>query len=155
MKSKTVNKFKRAGVWNIVCGVLYTLAYIGVFVLLWISAIGGAEELLAVFLYSIAGIYLWEGVFMTFPFLMILAGAEMCSKHKKGAGVRAFIVFNILMKLLSIFFNAIFACLFFTSGLEILYGCGALLTLSGVLTLISVVIDVPALFSKQKVLQNK
>ena len=154
MKKKTVNKFKRAGIWNIACGVLTTLAYIGFFVCLIVASAMETvpeEELgagIAVFtlLFGFVGAYLWEAV-MIFPFFMILTGAELCSKHKKGAGVRILIVFNIFLKLLCVFLNGFFGVGFFAIS-TVMGLCGAFLLLTAILTLVSVILDFPALVSR-------
>ena len=95
------NKYKAAGIMNIACGVLFVLAYISISVLLFVGGILREEGLL-VFLSIVStllGVYFWEIVIVS-PFLMILTGVEMLSKHKKDWLVILLMIFNILLKLL-------------------------------------------------------
>ncbi len=134
------NKYKAAGVMNIVCGVIYTLIFVGVFVLLNLGFILGSEEagqiesgIVFSVLFTLVSAYIWEAMII-FPFFMILTGIEMCSKRKKGWGVILLIVFNILFKIWSAAMAAML--IFFIPFAIVLF--------------ISVCMDVYALFRKEK-----
>ena len=112
MKETTSNKYKSAGIWNIVCGVIYTLSYVSIFVLIGIGIFGmffeGVVDIIAMFfgigvffVTAGVGVFFWVYVMWVPAFMFITAG-EMLSKHKKGAGVKLWIIFNILMKIISI-----------------------------------------------------
>ncbi len=147
------NKYKSAAIWNIVCGVLYTLSYIGTVVLLGMGILTEDGDEVFFLLAAFLAMYLWE-IFMTFPFLMILTGGEMLSKHKKGAGVKAFIIFNAFMKLFAIAYNALFGYVFLSSQLLPLTVSGVGLFLVAALIFVSIVMDFRALFKKQKILDK-
>ena len=128
------NKYKAAGIMNIACGVLFVLAYISISVLLFVGGIL-REEWVLVFLSMVStllGAYFWEIVIVS-PFLMILTGVEMLSKHKKDWLVILLMIFNILLKLLigwaatSMVLSIPFAIVYF----------------------ISIIMDVRALFRKE------
>ena len=98
-KVKMKNKYMSAGVMNIVCGVFFTLLFIGVMVLINVGFIstGTEDGIVYAALFTLVGAYVWD-ILMYFPFFMILTGVEMCSKHKKGVGVVCLILVNILLK---------------------------------------------------------
>ena len=130
-KVKMKNKYMSAGVMNIVCGVFFTLLFVGVFVLINVGLIstGTDEGVLYAVLITLVGAYMWE-ILIYFPFLMILTGIEMCSKHKKGVGVVVLIIVNILLKLYLVYIAV-------TSFIPF-----------AILFWISVVMDIRALFRK-------
>ena len=128
------NKYKAAGIMNIACGVLFVLAYISISVLLFVGGILREEGLL-VFLSIVStllGVYFWEIVIVS-PFLMILTGVEMLSKHKKDWLVILLMIFNILLKLL---IGWAAASMVLSIPLAIVY-------------FISIIMDVRALFRKE------
>ena len=153
------NVFKRAGVWNILCGVLVTLAYVGIYVVMGVDFAGSEGEELASYIFygaivTYIGVYLWE-ILIFFPFFMILAGTELISKHKKGAGVRLFIVFNMLMKILSALLCALCGAVFIATAYVTAVAYGVFLALVALIIAISIILDIPAVFAKQKVMENK
>ena len=80
------NKYKSAGVWNILCGVLFTIAYIIPIVCLGVNMFDWGDIVVSSLYFAIVlffSVYLWESLIM-FPFFMILTGSEMISRRKKG-----------------------------------------------------------------------
>ena len=165
MKEQATNKYKNAGIWNIVCAVVYTIVYISVFFLICmeimdlpgadgvithpIEFIGLLFAVLGVVFVSGVGILLWV-FFMLIPAALILTATEMLSKRKKGAGVKALIVFNALFKLLAVFLNLVFGVQFLMlEGFVVL--SGAVLIISAALMLVSVIMDFRALFKREKI----
>ena len=164
MKETTSNKYKSAGIWNIVCGVIYTLAYVSIFVLIGIEILGILGEGgishpvdfitiflvgLGVFFVTGVGALLWAYVMWVPAFMFITAG-EMLSKRKKGAGVKLWIIFNILMKIISIcvsvYLGVQVAMLINTFSSMWIF---VILIATAVFLLISSVMDCRALFKRE------
>lgn len=146
------NQYKSAGILNILCGVLFTISYIFPNVLIgvtlgWGDAFATVFALTVVFIY--AG-YVWWSFIIFVPFSMILTGTEMISKHKKGTGVKAWIVLNALVKLLVIGYQLVVGCLFLTAPTALLVVWGWGLIAMSFVTLISVIIDFKALFTRTR-----
>lgn len=146
------NKYKTAGVWNIVCGVLFTISYIFPNVLIGIlgAALGSdyaLETLMSLFVSLVCSGYVWQ-VFIYIPFFMILTGTEMLSKHKKGAGVKALIVFTMFVKLFAVAYEVMMGYLFLTGPTLLLVAWGAGLIVLALGMLVSIVIDCKALFAR-------
>ena len=147
-----VKKFKRAGVWNILCGVLVTLAFVGIYVVMGVDFSGGDQYEIEAYaldgvLFAYVGAYLWE-ILIIFPCAMILAGSELISKHKKGVGVRLFLVFNVLMKILSAGLNGLFGLAFIATSYPTAMVYGAFLTFVALMIIISIFVDIPAIFAE-------
>lgn len=144
------NKYKSAGVWNILCGVLFTITYIVPIVCLGVHMFDWGDIVVSSFYFAIVlffSVYLWESLIM-FPFFMILTGMEMLSRHKKGVGVKALIVFNALFKLLAVVYELSLGYLYLTTPTLVL--CGGALIVTAAFILVSVVIDFITLCSKQE-----
>ena len=173
MKEQATNKYKSAGVWNIVCAVIYTIVYISVFFLICmeimdlpgadgvithpIEFIGLLFAVLGVVFVSGVGILLWV-FFMLIPAALILTATEMLSKRKKGAGVKAWIVFNTLIKLFSAYLNVYAGVqfIFLTGGGSLLVTLASVILIAtAILFLVSVVMDYRALFKREGIETEK
>ena len=143
------NKYKSAGVWNILCGVLFTIAYIIPIVCLGVNMFDWGDIAASSFYFAIVlffSVYLWESLIM-FPFFMILTGSEMISRRKKGTGVKALIVFSALFKLLAVAYDLSLGYLYLTAPALVL--CGVALIVTAAFILISVVMDIRSLFQRK------
>lgn len=151
------NKYKSAGIWNIFCGVLFTIAYIVPIVCLGVKMFDWGDIAVSVVYFSILLFFaacVWEGAYIMFPFFMILTGSEMISRRKKGAGVKALIVFNVLFKILGAIYNGCFCYYLFltVTPVELTFVIsGVALIVTAALILVSVVMDFRALFQRNKV----
>lgn len=146
------NKYKTAGIWNILCGVLFTIAYIFPNVLICIRGVTlGSdhkyETFVSLFISLIFSGYGWR-FFIYIPFFMILTGTEMLSKRKKGAGVKALIVFTIIVKILAAVFEVAMGCMLLTGPTSLLVAWGTCLIVLALVMLVSIVIDCKALLAK-------
>ncbi len=146
------NQYKSAGILNILCGVLFTISYLFLNVLIGVT-LGWGDVFAIVFalmvVFAYAG-YVWWSFIIFVPFSMILTGTEMLSKHKKGAGVKVWIVLNALVKLLVIGYELVVGYRFLTTATTLLVVWGWGVIAMSFVTLISVVIDFKAVFTRTR-----
>ena len=172
MKEQATNKYKSAGVWNIVCAVIYTIVYISVLFLICaeimglpgdgvithpIEFIGLLFVVLGVIFVSGVGSLLWI-FFMLIPVALILTGTELISKRRKGAGVKVWIVFNTLIKLFATCLNVCAGVqfIFLTGGGSLLVTLASVMLIAtSILFVVSVVMDYRALLKREKVETEK
>ena len=136
MKKK--NGYQAAGVLNIVCGALILMPILmltGITLLLTFLGVQAESGMLAWIFALLSGIMM--GIFVPVLIvccLFVFTGMAMISECRKGAGIKILTVFNMIVKIL-----IGMACL--TSGLVLFI----------VLLVISVVLDIRALSSEEKI----
>ncbi len=153
------NKYRSAGVWNIVCAAL-SMAILALwwYVLsaFWTEIEGILESsssngiaVVLVFGLVAAFLVLWGG-FNGIPALITgITGFVMCFKKEKRTGSVALIVLNIFLKLFTVYLNVSMG-VFFAESLDltmILIGAPSLVL--AVVMAVSVVMDIIALFKKE------
>ena len=152
------NKYKSAGILNIVIGVLGLLAILLPIILIYVLALlaaGTTEELASlIFLLTLFGgifvIVLGSvGVYLVF---MIVVGAKMTSKKEKSSGLRLAIGINVAIKLLAVY------SVIYSLAVEMIgYGQEEYIMIGGtsiviaIIFLISGIMDIIALVRKEKV----
>ncbi len=158
------NKYKTAGIWNVVCGILCVIVFVvwqNVFSTSWatlMEALEGTKEAGAVILLLLMPVvalyFAWGYVNILPGILMGVTGILMSINKEKGAGTKILMALNIISKLILVVLNASL-CFVFIRIPDLGLALGALLMLALLVGIIlSVVMDIRAFFQRKEKLQK-